>query len=52
MNSEVPIQLTLLASAVTVTVMLVPGAALDINAGDMLTLPLTPELVSMVRTWD
>lgn len=45
-----PIQLTLFASAETVTVIVEPGAALDTELGEMETLPVTPELDNICKT--
>ncbi len=50
MNMDDPIQLTLFASAETVTVIVEPGAALDTELGEMVTTPVTPELDSICRT--
>ena len=45
-----PIQLTLFASAETVTVIVEPGAAFDTELGEMVTLPVTPELDNICKT--
>ena len=42
-----PIQLTLFASAETVTVTVEPAVAADNELGEIETLPVTPELVSI-----
>ena len=42
-----PIQLTLFASAETVTVTVEPAVAADSELGEIETLPVTPELVSI-----
>ena len=50
MNMDDPIQLTLFASAETVTVIVEPGAALDTELGKMVTFPVTPELDNICKT--
>lgn len=50
MNMDDPIQLTLFASAETVTVIVEPGAAFDTELGEMVTLPVTPELDNICKT--
>ena len=47
MNMDVPIQLTLLAWAETVTVMVEPGGAEISDAGLSVTVEVTPELDNM-----
>ena len=51
-NIDVPNQLTLFAFAVTVRVMVEPGAAVLSNVGVNVTVPVTPELVSSDITLD
>ena len=46
-NMDDPIQLTLFASAETVTVTVEPAVAADNELGEIETLPVTPELVSI-----
>ena len=50
MNKEDPIQLTLFASAETVTVTVVPADALVKELGEIVTLPVTPELDNVCNT--
>ena len=49
-NIDEPIQLTLFASAETVTVTVVPDAAVAKLLGEITTLPVTPELFNICNT--
>lgn len=52
MNMDDPIQLTLFASAETVTVTVEPAAAVVKLLGESVTLPVTPELDNICNTSD
>lgn len=51
-NMDDPIQLTLLAFAVTVTVTVVPAVAAVKSLGDCVTVPVKPESDSIFKTSD